>query len=186
VGLEVGLVAASAPRRTLLASNSGLHSFSRVYRTADAIEVDEIEGTDVTRRRVLLEEILLVTHHREYGTAFVVTTAALFTVATAFSGLVAVTERTAGLVLFALTGLPVLLALALRLVLGLDVVTVFGRRTKAVLRFSLRKARARETFRLVCRVARERQERLARERARAGPPAVPATPATPGDHASSR
>jgi hypothetical protein len=54
-----------------------------------------------------------------------------------------------GLVLFGFTAFPVLLALALRLVLGLDVVTVFGPRSRATLHFSVRKARAREVFRLL-------------------------------------
>jgi hypothetical protein len=163
-------MATRAPRRTLLGTTSGLSSFSRVYRTADAVEVDEIEGTDVTRRRVLLEEVLLVTHHREYGTAFVLTLLAVLTVFGAMSALAAAAQISVGLVLFAFTGLPALLALALRLALGLDVVTVFGRRTRATVHFSVRKARAREVFRLVCRLARERQERLVRERARTKPP----------------
>jgi hypothetical protein len=163
-------MATTAPRRTLLGRTSGLTSFSRVYRTADAVEVDEIEGTDVTRRRVLLEEVLVVTHHREYGTAFVVTLLALLTVSGAMSAFAAAVEPTVGLVLFAFSGLPALLALGFRLALGLDVVTVFGRRTRATLHFPFRKARAREVFRLLCRHARERQERLARERLR--PPSI--------------
>lgn len=171
-------MATPAPRRTLLGTLSGATSVNRVYRTADAIEVDEIEGTDVTRRRVLLEEVLLVTHHREYGTAFVVTTAAIATVFGGLGALLAAMDPTAGLVMFGLAGLPALLALAWRLALRLDVVTVYGRRTKASLRFSLRKARGREVYLLVCRLARDRQERLARQRARARPPVPP--PPVPG------
>jgi len=162
-------MATTTPRRTLLGKTSGLSSFSRVYRTADAVEVDEIEGTDVTRRRVLLEEVLLVTHHREYGTAFVVTMLAVLTVSGGISALAATAELSVGVALFAFSGLPALLALAFRLALGLDVVTVFGRRTRATLHFPVRKERGREVFRLLCRLARERQERLARERARARP-----------------
>jgi hypothetical protein len=171
-------LATAAPRRTLLGTTSGLTSFSRVYRTADAVEVDEIEGTDVTRRRVLLDEVLLVTYHREYGTAFVVAMLVVLTVFGAMSAFTAAVAATAGLVVFALTCLPALLALALRLALGLDVVTVYGRRTRAKLHFWLRKSRGRETFRLVCRLARERQQRVARERAKAAPP-----PPTPPDSA---
>jgi hypothetical protein len=47
----------AAPRRTHLGTQTALSHVRRVYRTADAIEVDEIEGTDVTRRRVLLDEV---------------------------------------------------------------------------------------------------------------------------------
>jgi hypothetical protein len=172
-------MATSPSRRILLGCVNGLTSFSRVYRTTDAIEADEIEGTDVTRRRVLLEEVLLVTHHREYGTVFVVTTAALVTVFGALGAAIALSDRTAGLVLLGLTALP-LGALVLRLALGMDVVTVYGCRTRATLRFWLRKSRGHEVFRLVCRLARERQERLARDQARARPPApAPPAPDTP-------
>lgn len=167
-----------APRRTLLGGQSGVSSFSRVYRAGDAIEVDEIEGTDVTRRRVLLEEVLLVTHHREYGTAFVVTMAGIITVFGFFGGLLATVQLTAGLVLFGLAGLPALVALVWRLALGLDVVTVYGPRTRARIHFSVRKQRCRQVYGLVCRLVRERQERIARERARARPPALP--PPVPG------
>jgi hypothetical protein len=164
-------MAALPSRRILLGGLSGLTSFSRVYRTPDAVEVDEIEGTDVTRRRVLFEEVLLVTHHREYGTVFMVTTAALLAGFGALGAAVAVGDRTAGLILLGLTALPALGALALRLAVGIDVVTVYGRRTRASLRFWLRKSRGREVFRLICRLARERQERLAREQARPRPSA---------------
>jgi hypothetical protein len=102
----------------------------------------------------------------------------VLTVFGAMSAFTAAVAATAGLVVFALTCLPALLALALRLALGLDVVTVYGRRTRAKLHFWLRKSRGRETFRLVCRLARERQQRVARERAKAAPP-----PPTPPDSA---
>jgi hypothetical protein len=155
-----------SPRRQRLGGVSGASSFSRVYRTADAIEVDEFEGTDVTRRRVLLDEVLLVTRHRELGTAFVLVTAAIATVFGAVSGLVALGDVKVGIILFGLTGLPALAALVFRVLAGLDVVTVYGPRTRARIHFSVRKQRCRQVYSLVCRLARERQERVARERAR--------------------
>ncbi len=54
-------------RRTLLGRGSTLSSRLRVFRTPDAVEVDEIEGYDVTRRRVRFDEVLLVTYHRIVG-----------------------------------------------------------------------------------------------------------------------
>ena len=44
---------AAFSRRTFLARNNGLSAVERIYRTRDAIEVDELEGYDVSRRRVL-------------------------------------------------------------------------------------------------------------------------------------
>ena len=133
--------------RTLLATMSGLVSASRVYRTADAIEAGETEGTDVTRRRVLLDEILLVTLHRERGTAFVITTLALFLGFSAMSALIATADRNAGLVVLGLTALPALAALAWRLVFGRDVVTVYGKRTRLSLRLSTLRRRGGDVFR---------------------------------------
>ena len=171
------------PRRTPLGTHTGLSHVRRVYRTADAIEVDEIEGTDVTRRRVLLDEVLLVTLHRTYGLAFILTMIVLLTMFGFLSGMILLADRTAGLVSLALTVAPPLAALGLRLALGVDVVTVFGRRTKAEIPFWFRKGRGREVFRLVCRLARERQERAARElllgRRSAAPPLPPGLAAPP-------
>jgi len=149
--------------RIHLGTRSGLSFVHKVYRTADAIEVDEIEGVDVTRRRVLLDEVLLVTYHHAYGLAFVLTMAALAVVLTGLSALVAVGDRALGLVLFVLAALPPLVLLALRLALGIDVLTVQGRRTSAEIHFWLRKGLGRETFRQVCRLARERQQRPGRQ-----------------------
>jgi hypothetical protein len=156
--------------RVQLGSRAGLSYVHKVYRTPDAIEVDEIEGVDVTRRRVLLDEVLLVTYHRAYGLAFVLTLAVLAIMFSFLSFMIGLWDRAVGLLVFALTGLPSLLALGLRLALGIDVLTVHGRRTRAELHFWLRKGRGREVYRQVCRLARERQDQLARRLAR--PPRV--------------
>lgn len=159
--------------RIHLGTRTGLSFVHKVYRTADAIEVDEVEGVDVTRRRVLLDEVLLVTYHRSYGLAFVLSFAVLVTVFTALSLLIGLTNQALGLLCFALTALPSLALLSLRLVLGVDVLTVHGRRTRAEVHFWLRKRRGREIFRQVCRDVRERQAQLARPLAR---PAAPSPP----------
>jgi hypothetical protein len=68
---------------------------------------------------------------------------------------------------FALLALPFLIALIVRLVLKLDFVTVFGRRSKAVMRFAIKKRRAREVYGHICARAREVQ------RSMEPPPAAP-------------
>ena len=60
-------------RRTLLGRRSTVSSQWKVYRSPDAIETEELEGYDVVRKRVLLDEVLLVTLHRTIGWPFVVT-----------------------------------------------------------------------------------------------------------------
>ena len=171
--------------RVHLGTRSGLSFVHKVYRTADAIEVEEIEGVDVTRRRVLLEEVLLVTYHRAYGLAFVLTLTVLLVVFSVLSGIVAISDRAIALVVFALTGLPTLVVLGLRLTLGIDVLTVHGLRTRAEVHFWLRKGRGRETFRQVCRLAREQQDQRKRQLARTAQAAttLPRPPAAPTDPA---
>jgi len=145
-------------RGTRLGTRRGLLSVARVYRTADALEVDEIEGYDVARRSVLFDEVLLVSYHRELGWPLMLVLAVLLTLATVVSALVALASPRAGLATFALTGLPWAALGALRLGLRVDVVTIYGIRTKATIPFWFRKRRAREVFTLVCRLARERQQ----------------------------
>jgi hypothetical protein len=149
-----------APERILLGKVSSLSSRQKVFRTPDAIEVEETEGYDLTRRRVWFDEVLLVTYHREMGWAFVVTMLA-FSSIFGFPGLLMlVANRSpAVLVYFAIAVLPFVLALGLRLALRLDVVTVYGRRTKAQVHFWFGKAQARQVYQQVTRLARERQPR---------------------------
>ncbi len=167
------------PRRVLLGKGSSLSSRHRVFRTPDAIEVEEVEGYDVTRRRVWLDEVLLVTYHRTVGWAFVAVMLA-FMALVGFFGLVFMVANpsveSAGYVAVLL--LPFVLPLALRLLLRVDVITIYGRRTKAEMQFWFRKAQARQVYQQVCRLARERQQRL-RSAPGARRPAPPPPPSRP-------
>jgi hypothetical protein len=169
----------------------GISSRQHVYAVDGALEIDEYDGYEVTRRRVFNDDILLVTHHSVWGKAFMIITGlatAFFTwIAFAIATLPASESQVVGFVFFLFTGMPFALAFLIRLVLRLDVVTVFGRRTKAIMRFALRKGRAREVFRLICERARAAQPPPAVEPgegtaepnvASDGPLAPPAPPAT--------
>lgn len=148
---------AATPRRSLLGIRSGIASRVRVYRTADALEVEELEGYDVTRKRVFFDEVLLVTYHRCVGAGWVAAVSLLLGFAALLSAAVLAANRSAGLVLLVCLPLPLLALLVLRLTLRVEAVTVYGRRSRAQLHFWFRKRRAREVFQLVCRLARERQ-----------------------------
>ncbi|TMA14693.1 MAG: hypothetical protein E6J85_20930 [Deltaproteobacteria bacterium] len=56
--------------RKLLGTASNLATRVRVYLAEDAVEIDEIEGYSGTRKRVLFDEVLLVTldRRRRLGT----------------------------------------------------------------------------------------------------------------------
>jgi hypothetical protein len=171
---------ATLPRRTFLARRTGLGAVERFYRTRDAIEVDELEGYDVTRRRVLFDEVILATYHREVGWAFVVTMLILLTFVGFFTMIIAIADFKSGVVATVFFVLPILAALVLRLALRVDVVTVHGPRTRARIPFWFQKDRARAVFRLVCRLAREHQDRRAQTRAARSPNAPPPAGAPPG------
>jgi hypothetical protein len=142
---------------------TGLALRQRVYQTREAIEIDEVEGYDVTRRRVFYDDVLLVTHHQFVGRGFVIAASLLTLAFAALAWVVAQQDRTAGLFVGALSSLPFASALLLRVVLKVDAITVCGRRTKAQVHFWFRKRRARELFARICRAVKERQDKLARD-----------------------
>jgi hypothetical protein len=169
-------------KRHYLGKASAFGHTVRMFQTRDAIEVDEVEGYEVTRRRVFYDDVLLVTYHQFVGWGFVVAAGVLTLLFGAMALAIGSSEWRVGLIVFALTGLPFLIALVLRLVLKVDAVTVYGRRTKAQIHFALRKGRARTVFNQVCRAVKETQDRIARDiaprpaRPVAGPPPAPAPP----------
>jgi hypothetical protein len=148
-------------KRTLLGRNAGVMLREAVYETADAIECETREGYDVTRKRVLFEEVLLVTIHREVGTFYAV---AMATAAVIFAGIALFFQlwaRVPGVAIsFGIVALPFFIGCVFRLVLKLDYVCVFGRRSKAVMAFSLRKRRAREVYGRICSRALEVQRSM--------------------------
>ena len=140
-----------AVSRKLLGRNVGTMTRELVYETPDAIEVESREGYEVNRKRVLFEEVLLVTIHRSIGAAYVVGIGLIGLVfaAVALTILLRAHEPVVAF-WFGVLALPFVAASIVRLVLRLDYVTVFGRRSKAVMRFSLRKRRAREVYGRIC------------------------------------
>lgn len=165
-------------RRTLIGKRNGVSTRQRIYRTADAIEIEEVEGYDVTRRRVFFDDIVLVTYHQFLGWPFLVAMGVLLTFSVFFTVIASLGSRGAGIVVFLLSALPCLIGLILRLVLRVDAVTVYGKRTRAQIPFWFRKQQARQVYQQICRLAREHQERVARQVAAAAPrPLVPPGPA---------
>ena len=49
--------------RERLGRRAGFSHREYVYRASDSFEIDEIEGYEVTRKRVFFDDVLLVTHH---------------------------------------------------------------------------------------------------------------------------
>lgn len=165
--------------RVPLGRDYDLGSYRKVYRLPDALEVDENSFIRIERTRVYFDDVLAVTYHRYYGALFLFFTG-LF--AAAFLLLATAIDEEAGTVAFLLMASPFLTAFVVRLAFRVDVVSVFGRRTLARMKFSFRKRRAREIYDDLVRRIRAVQERLA---AQAPPPApapaadLPAPPLPP-------
>ncbi len=144
-------------KRILLARSNNIATRQRIYRVADGLEVDEIDHFEVRRSRVLYEDVILVTYHRYRGAWFLGLTGALAIFFAAVSIAVGLNEQSVGWIMAAITVLPVLLAFALRLALGVDEINVYSRRSQASLRFMFRKSHARALLREIIGSVRRRQ-----------------------------
>ena len=126
-----------------------------VFATRDSFEIDEVDGYDVTRKRVFYDDVVLVTRHRIVPWALIV----LCSLLTLLAGLVAFSlqrelGRGFGFTLFVLT-LTLLILTVLLVAIGGDAVTVQGKRTQCRMDFVLRRGRAIEVYRRACRLARK-------------------------------
>lgn len=146
------------PKRTLLGTESGIASRQRVYETEDGIIVEATDQYELTRKSVLFEDVMLVTYHREIGWAYVLVLSAIAFVFFAIAG----TAYASGAPL-AVTGTiaaiaaVVVIPIVVRLILKVDVVSIFGRRSRAAVHFSFRKQRARELYGRICSRTRQAQ-----------------------------
>lgn len=131
-----------------------------VYQTPSGVEVDEVDHFEVNRRRVLFEDILLVTKHHYIGAAYVAINAviALFLLIVGFA-----IGQTASVITFAVMAAPFAILAMVRLSVGVEVVTIFGKRSRARMRYAFRKRRARQVFAEITAKTREAQRRLADE-----------------------
>jgi hypothetical protein len=146
-------------RRTRIGRSATIGTRETVYQTPDGIEVDSAQQFEVVRQRVLYEDIRMVTYHRQRGVAFLVTTGilSLFMI---FMGVAVASiggDSWIGALIFFAIALPVMIGFLLRAVLSVDIITVYGRRSKAVIRFPFRKVRARELYGTICAAARSAQ-----------------------------
>ena len=145
--------------KALLGTYSTLTGRDRVYEVADGIEIDASEQYEISRRDILFTDVLLVTIHRELGIAYVLAHTIIAFILLGVAALIwALAGFNAGVATFLILGTPSLIALVLRLLSRVDVVTIYGRRSKGRIRFSFRKERAREVYRRICERAAEAQK----------------------------
>jgi len=164
------------PNRTLLDKWASPLTRVRVYQTPEGLDVETNEHFEVAYTRVFFEDVQMVTYHREYGPLYLTLTGLFslaFLILFAFMASINTEAMIAGLIIFIMFGSWFTVAFLIRALWGVDVVTVFGRRSKAVLRYRFRKRRARETYGKICAAVRAAQRELM-------PPPPPAeSPAPP-------
>jgi hypothetical protein len=152
-------------KRTLIGKSSSFLSREAIWQVPEGIELQSKEQLEVVRRRVLFEDVLFMTYHREYGLAYLIVTggiALLF--ATISFGIIAINfDAWPAAIPSAVIGLPAAVAFFLRLMFRVDIITVYGRRSKASIRFRFRKQRARQVYEQLTSNVRAAQARIARE-----------------------
>ncbi len=150
--------------RTLLRRSRSLFGNDATFLTPDGLDVESTQNYEVVRRRVFFDDVYFVTVHRERGVAYLIVTSIFGAVFMGFAILLLSINTNTwpwALPFFAL-GFISFLAFLIRLLMGRDVITVFGRRSKAVLRFgSFGKDRAREAYGQICAAVRRGQSAIA-------------------------
>lgn len=150
-------------KRVRLGTWSGIATRHSIYRSDQAIDIDERDSFEVQRRRVFFDDILLITYHRQLSTAIVATLTIVLFLFSLLALFLYFLESNTAAAITALLPSPLLILLLLHLVLRTDVITVFGRRTMATLRYTFRKRFARETFEDLVARTRAAQQQLAAE-----------------------
>jgi len=160
------------PDRTLLGKWSGALTRVRIYQTPEGLDVETNEHFEVANTRVFYEDVQFITYHREYGALYLTLTGLFALGFMLLMGFLASLPREAWIVgvVFGVMGSPFLIAFMLRAAFGVDVITIFGRRSKAKLRYRFRKRHAREVYGKICSVVRNAQRNLT-------PPAPAESPA---------
>jgi hypothetical protein len=145
-------------------------SRTAVYQTDTGLEVDQLDHFEINRKRVFYDDILLITKHRFIGGWFV---GMMLLFGIGFLVIGALTRETAAVITFAVIAAPFLIMALVRVIVRVEVVTVFGKRSRARMRYTFRKGYARKIYAELSAKAREAQRRLEADIQAAEPPAAP-------------
>ena len=151
------------PNRVLVCKWATIVAREKVYQTPEGLEIETNEHYEVSERRVFFEDVQLVTYHRERGKLYLGLTGAFsfgFLALILYLSTLGDAALAVGAVFGTMFGLPFLIAFLVRAFFGVDVITVFGRRSKAAIRFRIRKRRAREVYGQICAAVRAAQRAI--------------------------
>lgn len=173
----------SGERKLLARSGGVIVPREKVFQAADGLEIDTSEHYEIVRRRVFYDDVTLVTYHSDRGLWYLLLTGIVGALFTTMGMIIVNAGAWPASVVFFMFAIPADILFLVRLIAGRDVITVFGRRSKAVLRFSaLRRRRARAIYDEICAAVREAQAAASVPEPAAPPPApmpegVPLPPA---------
>jgi hypothetical protein len=130
----------------------------------DALQVDVIDGYEVERKRVIFTDVELVTLHKARNKGWMWLTGCCSFLFLAIALMVGNMSGRSDLFLglFFVLALPSLIMLTMTVTIPATHVTVFGKRTRACMRWWLRPGLARATFDRLCRLIAEEQEQQRR------------------------
>jgi hypothetical protein len=148
--------------RKLIGRTSQIATRQRVYRVPDGLEVDDVDHYEVHRSRVFYDDIVLITFHRTRGLWFNLVTGSAGVLFAVIAFVIGTDETSVGSWVFTFFSAPFLVLVLLRLVLAVDEINVYGRRTSAKLRFWFRKRRARALFDELTATVQRRHDAIAR------------------------
>jgi hypothetical protein len=146
-------------RRVFLGRDASWTERVRVYRTDEALEVAYISTFDVSLRRLFFDEVQLVTLHRARGSR----TLWLMIVLSALCALgtwIAWSARELATIFLAMTVIVLAWTLATALIQS-SIITAYGGRGRARIRFLYRPGKARRVYDDLCRRVGEVQGRIA-------------------------
>jgi len=144
----------------------------KVYLVEGAVEVDEDMNYEIERRRVYFDDVLAITYHRVFGTLFITVMVFCALVLGAIALALWSERAVVGALAFLFPAALCLAGAVFRLVRGVDVITIYGRRTRARITFGWAKAGARRTFEELARLIRARQAEAR--------PSIPSSAPVPG------
>jgi hypothetical protein len=167
--------------RKYLGRDQNLGAAIRVYLLPDAIEIDELTFVEIERTRVYFDDILAITYHRAVNLLFLILMGLVGGIFSSIALYLLTQDQAAGAAGLLAMASPFLLFFVVHLVLRTDVITVFGRRTMARMRFSVRKGRARRVYEEITEKVRVAQDaiRAAQPPPPAAAPEIPLPPPPP-------
>ena len=148
-------------KRRFLGRSNNFVSRQAIYETDDALEIDEQDNFEIVRKRVFFEDVLLVTMHERTSIVVIFLSFAVAAVVGLIAAIVSgIASASDSAWPFAAAALLQAGYGVLRIVRKETIITVFGRRSRARIRFPLRTARAHQLYDELCAHVRRVQTQL--------------------------